>query len=51
MQRAVARFPFMTGPQFIAAVEQVIQQQVPPDLKPAFEERLATLRKMANEVK
>jgi tetratricopeptide (TPR) repeat protein len=49
MQRAVAQFPLMTDPGFITAVEQAIAGQVPPELKPAFEQRLAWLQQTAKE--
>jgi hypothetical protein len=48
IRQVVARFPFMTNPQFMASVEQVAQQ-APLEQKPAFEERLATLREIASE--
>jgi hypothetical protein len=51
MQQAVARFPFMAQADFIAAIEQVIAQQVPPEHRPAFEQRLVWLRQIANEQK
>ena len=49
MQHAVAQFPFVTEPDFIAIFEQIIVEQVPIALKPVFEERLAWLRQIANE--
>ncbi len=47
MRKAVERFPFMVGEEFISAVVDVINQQVPREQKPAFEQRLAALRKIA----
>jgi TPR repeat protein len=49
IQQALVRFPFMTGQEFIQSVEQVIVQQVPPEHKPAAEQRLDWLRQIANE--
>jgi serine/threonine protein kinase/Flp pilus assembly protein TadD len=49
LQQAVTQFPFMIGPQFIAAVEQVIAEQVPPEHRPTFEQRLIWLREIAGE--
>jgi hypothetical protein len=49
MQQAVARFPLMAGPGFLAAIEQAIAQQVPPEHRPVFEQRLAWLRPIASE--
>ncbi|MCB0165315.1 MAG: tetratricopeptide repeat protein [Anaerolineae bacterium] len=46
MRQAVARYPFIAQPDFIAAVEQVIAQQVPPEQQPYFEQRLGWLRQM-----
>jgi len=51
MRGAVARFPFMTNFDFIAAIEQTIVQQVPPEHRPAFKQRLAWLRQIADEQK
>jgi hypothetical protein len=49
VRQAVAQFPFMTGQEFIQAMEQVIAQQVPPDQHQHFEQRLAWLRQIASE--
>lgn len=51
MQQAVARFPLLAQADFIAAIEQAIAQQVPPEYRAAFEQRLAWLRQIANEQK
>jgi tetratricopeptide (TPR) repeat protein len=51
MQQAVARFPLLAQADFIAAIEQAIAQQVPQEHRPAFEQRLAWLRQIANEQK
>jgi hypothetical protein len=51
LRQAVAQFPFMRNADFIMAVEEAIAQQVPPHLKPTFEQRLAWLRQIANEQK
>jgi hypothetical protein len=45
----VARFPLMAEADFIAAIEQAIAQGVPPEHRPAFEQRLAWLRQIAGE--
>lgn len=49
MLQAVARFPFMTQIDFIAAIEQAIAEQVLSRYQPAFEQRLAWLRQIAEE--
>jgi hypothetical protein len=49
LQAAVTRFPFMVDTEFTNAVEQVIRQQVPLEYQPAFTQRLAWLRQIANE--
>ncbi len=48
MQQAVAQFPSMAQADFIAAIEQVIAQQVQPEQRSAFEQRLAWLQQVAN---
>jgi tetratricopeptide (TPR) repeat protein len=49
MQAAVAQFPLLVEPDFIAAVAQAIAEQVPPEHRPAFEQRLAWLREIAQD--
>jgi hypothetical protein len=49
MEVAVSQYPFMPDNGFIQAVEQIIAKQVPPEHKPAFQERLDWLRKIAEE--
>ena len=49
MRHSVLTFSFMTDPSFIAAIEQVITQQVPAALKPVFNQRLAWLNQIAAE--
>jgi hypothetical protein len=39
----------MADPGFVSAIERVTEQQVPPNLRPAFEEHLAWLRQIASE--
>jgi tetratricopeptide (TPR) repeat protein len=51
MRHTVAQFPFMTDPDFIAAVERAIAQQVPKNLKAAFEQRLTWLYQIADKQK
>lgn len=47
MRQAVAQFPELA--QLIPTIEQVIQTQVPPEARPAFEQRLAWLRQIVGE--
>jgi tetratricopeptide (TPR) repeat protein len=49
LRQEVAQFSFMTDPQFIAAVEHAIIEEVPPNHRPAFEQRLSWLRAIARE--
>jgi tetratricopeptide (TPR) repeat protein len=49
LQQAIAQFPFMTDPGFIAAVGKAIAEQVLPEHRPTFEQRLAWLREIADE--
>lgn len=51
MAQAVAQHPFMTEDAFIATVEQIINQQVPPEQQPTFQQQLAWLRQIAGEQK
>jgi len=51
MRKAVAQYPFMGEDEFISAVVDVINQQVPAAQKPAFEQRLATLRQIVAQQK
>jgi len=44
MQQTVLQFPILA--QMIPAIEQVIQQQVSPEYRPAFEQKLAWLRQI-----
>ncbi len=46
MQQAVAQFPLLAQADFIAAIEQTIVQQIPPQHQPAFRQRLAWLRQI-----
>jgi tetratricopeptide (TPR) repeat protein len=45
MRQAVQQYPILV--QMIPAIQQVIEQQVPPELRPAFEQRLAWLHQIA----
>ena len=47
MQSAAAQYPFMTEDGFIDAIEKVIKEQVPPERKAAFKQRLTWLRQIA----
>jgi hypothetical protein len=49
MRQAVAQFPLLAQADFIAAIEQVIAQQVPPEQQGYFEQRLGWLRQIAKE--
>jgi tetratricopeptide (TPR) repeat protein len=51
LSTAAAQFPVMTDPQFIDAVEQAIAEQVPPERRPVFEQRLAWLRDIVQRSK
>jgi hypothetical protein len=46
MQAAVAQHPILKDPEFHAAIEQIIREQVPDEAKPAFEQRLAWLKQI-----
>ncbi len=46
MENAVRNYPFMVSNEFIQLVERVIKEQVPPEHKSAFEQRLQTLRQL-----
>jgi tetratricopeptide (TPR) repeat protein len=49
IRQAVAQFPFMTGQEFIQSIEQVIAQQVPPEQRQPYEQRLDWLQQIASE--
>jgi tetratricopeptide (TPR) repeat protein len=49
MQNVVIQRPFMKDNQFIQAIEEILNEKVPPEHKPAFEERLGWLRQIANQ--
>ena len=49
MLSAITEYPFMTDAQFIAAVEQIITEQVPPEHKPNFQQRLEWLKQIAGK--
>ncbi len=46
MQTALAAHPILKDPGFHAAIELVIREQVSPEHKPAFEQRLAWLKQL-----
>jgi tetratricopeptide (TPR) repeat protein len=48
MQALAAQYPFVTDPQFIAAVEQVLAS-APPEMQPAGTQRLDWLRALAGD--
>ncbi len=49
MQTIVKQYPFMKEDGFIQAIERTIKEQVPPNLKPAFEQRLAWLKQITGK--
>jgi len=49
MRAAISRYPMLTTPTFIVQIEQVIQQQVPANLRPEFTQRLDWLKQVAKE--
>jgi tetratricopeptide (TPR) repeat protein len=49
MQSTVSRYPFITDESFIQELEQVLEQQVPPELKPAFAQRLVWLKQIGKK--
>ncbi len=49
MRQAVGQFPVLA--QMIPTIEQVIREQVPPEARPAFEQRLAWLQQIMDEEK
>jgi len=51
MIQAVGQFPFMVQDDFMAAVVDVIQKQVPQEQRAHFEERLAWLRAIGQAMK
>jgi len=51
MVEAVGRFQFMVQDDFMAAVADLIEKQVPAPQKPAFEQRLAWFRAIGQSMK
>jgi serine/threonine protein kinase len=49
MRQVVASHPILINANFITAIEQAINQQVPPEQWPAFEQRLIWLRQIASQ--
>ncbi|MCB0165314.1 MAG: tetratricopeptide repeat protein [Anaerolineae bacterium] len=49
MRQAVAQYTILKDTQLITAIEQAIAQQVPPDQRPHFEQRLGWLKQIAQE--
>jgi tetratricopeptide (TPR) repeat protein len=49
LQLAIAHHPFMVNKQFIEAIEEIVNEQVPADDKPSYEQRLTWLRQIANQ--
>ena len=47
MQVAANQYPFMLDKLFIQAIEEIINEQIPPEHKSAFEQRLGWLRQIA----
>ena len=48
-QAAVAQHPMLKDKQFIRVIEKAIQEQVPPENQPAFNQRLAWLKQIAGK--
>ena len=46
---AVSHYSFMTDPEFMARIEQVIAQKILPEHKPAFTQKLSWLKQIAAE--
>src|SRR5688500_17032925 len=49
MIAVIAKYPFMADDGFLQAVEQTISTVIPPNLQPAFEQRLAWLKQIAGK--
>jgi tetratricopeptide (TPR) repeat protein len=49
LRQVVAQFPFMADPTFMQMVEQFIAEQVPPEERPYYEQRLTALQQIAEE--
>lgn len=49
IQNAIRKYPFMKDEQFIQAVEEIIKERVPLNLRSAFEQRLDWLRQIASK--
>jgi hypothetical protein len=49
MRQAVAQFPGLLDPDFLASIELAIAEQALPNEKPGWERRVAWLREIANE--
>ena len=49
MQAAAVQHPMLKDAQFILAIEELIAEQVTPEQKPAFEQRLAWLKQIAGK--
>jgi serine/threonine protein kinase len=46
---AVKKYPFMADTNFIEALDEIISTKIPPNNRRSFQERLATLRQIANQ--
>ena len=44
MSKVLAQYPLMANPDFIEILEEIIEEQVPPEDRPQFEQRLAWLK-------
>lgn len=47
MQQAIITHPILTEAPFTAVIEQIIAQQMPPEHRPHFEQRLGWLKQIA----
>jgi hypothetical protein len=49
LQKAVNQYPILKKAEFIDFIQEIGSEQVPPELKPEFEQRLIWLRQIANQ--
>jgi tetratricopeptide (TPR) repeat protein len=49
MRQIATRFPLLLEAEFMPTITQVIAEQIPPEQRPAFQQKLAWLRQIAAE--
>lgn len=49
MRRVVAQYPFMADSRFVTIIKQVVSEQVPPALRPLYEQRLGWLQQITGK--